>query len=222
MRYIMPKNSPSEEPIIDELAMKMVAALRRATESRMRFLGFHTCVCGARSDSADFILPNGLRTNSLCVHYLAHHRVGIEAGELWAVVGLSVGREYPMSDELHGWTPLREKLGAGSGPPRRSAAVESGTKNVMRPKAATPSTMRSRPRESCAGEAASNGHAQIGAKSMAHKPGDRLMVAGLIVSFVGLCVVLVRVLRVPEYWVPLMVGLGLILLGVIRRMMRED
>jgi len=57
---------------------------------------------------------------------------------------------------------------------------------------------------------------------MAHRPGDRLIVAGLIVSFIGACIVLVRVLRVPEYWVPLMVGLGLVLLGLIRRMMRED
>jgi hypothetical protein len=32
------------------------------------------------------------------------------------------------------------------------------------------------------------------------------------------CIVLIRVLRVPEYWVPLMVGAGLFLLGLIRWM----
>jgi hypothetical protein len=42
------------------------------------------------------------------------------------------------------------------------------------------------------------------------------MMAGLIVTFIGLCIVLIRVLRVPEYWVPLMVGAGLFLLGLIR------
>jgi hypothetical protein len=42
------------------------------------------------------------------------------------------------------------------------------------------------------------------------------MTAGLIVMFVGVCIVLIRVLRVPEYWVPLMVGTGLFLLGLIR------
>lgn len=57
---------------------------------------------------------------------------------------------------------------------------------------------------------------------MARKPGDRLIVGGLIVSFIGLCVVLVRVLHVPAYWVPLMVGVGLVVLGVIRRLTSED
>ena len=42
------------------------------------------------------------------------------------------------------------------------------------------------------------------------------MTAGMIVTFVGLCIVLIRVLRVPEYWVPLMVGVGLFLLGLVR------
>jgi len=104
MLYIVPKNSPSEEPIIDELTMKMVAALRKATLPNRRSLSFHTCVCGAMSDSTDFILPNGLCTNSLCVHYLAYHRGEVEAGELWAVEGLSDGSEYPSSHELHGWS----------------------------------------------------------------------------------------------------------------------
>jgi len=57
---------------------------------------------------------------------------------------------------------------------------------------------------------------------MARKSGNGLIIAGAIVTFIGLCIVLVRVLGVPEYWVPLMVGLGLILLGVIRRMMSKD
>jgi hypothetical protein len=42
------------------------------------------------------------------------------------------------------------------------------------------------------------------------------MTAGLIVTFIGLCIVLIRLLRVPEYWVPLMVGVGLFLLGFAR------
>lgn len=57
---------------------------------------------------------------------------------------------------------------------------------------------------------------------MARQSGNGLIIAGAIVTFIGLCIVLVRVLSVPEYWVPLMVGLGLILLGVIRRMMSKD
>lgn len=51
---------------------------------------------------------------------------------------------------------------------------------------------------------------------MADGSGRGLMTAGLIVAFVGLCIVLIRVLRVPEYWIPLLVGVGLFLLGFIR------
>ncbi|HEY7650411.1 MAG TPA: hypothetical protein VID04_15550 [Methylomirabilota bacterium] len=51
---------------------------------------------------------------------------------------------------------------------------------------------------------------------MTDRSGRGLMMAGLIVTFIGLCIVLIRVLRVPEYWVPLMVGVGLFLLGLIR------
>jgi hypothetical protein len=48
------------------------------------------------------------------------------------------------------------------------------------------------------------------------------MTAGAIVTFVGLCIVLVKVARVPGYWVPLMVGIGLFLFGFVRWLIRED
>ena len=38
---------------------------------------------------------------------------------------------------------------------------------------------------------------------------------------VGLCIVLVKVARVPEYWMPLMVGIGLLLFGLVRRLTRK-
>jgi Na+/H+ antiporter NhaD/arsenite permease-like protein len=48
------------------------------------------------------------------------------------------------------------------------------------------------------------------------------MMAGLIVTFIGLCIVLIRLLRVPEHWVPLMVGVGLFLLGLVRWATRKE
>ena len=51
---------------------------------------------------------------------------------------------------------------------------------------------------------------------MANRSGRGLMVAGVIVMFVGVCIVLVKLVRVPEYWVPLMVGVGLFLVGGVR------
>jgi len=53
---------------------------------------------------------------------------------------------------------------------------------------------------------------------MGHASGNRLLLAGTIVTFIGLCIVLVRVWHVPAYWVPLMVGIGLIVMGLLRRL----
>ena len=57
---------------------------------------------------------------------------------------------------------------------------------------------------------------------MADNSGRRLMMAGLIVAFIGLCIVLVQVLHVPGYWVPLMVGVGIFLLGLVRWLSARD
>jgi len=51
----------------------------------------------------------------------------------------------------------------------------------------------------------------------ARKPGSGLIFAGTILSVIGVCIIAVEVWNLPGYWVPLMVGLGLILIGLIRR-----
>ena len=57
---------------------------------------------------------------------------------------------------------------------------------------------------------------------MAGNSGGKLMMAGLIVAFIGLCIVLVQILHVPRYWVPLMVGVGIFLLGLVRWLSARD
>jgi len=57
---------------------------------------------------------------------------------------------------------------------------------------------------------------------MAGNSGGKLMMAGLIVAFIGLCIVLVQVLHVPRSWVPLMVGVGIFLLGLVRWLIARD
>ena len=57
---------------------------------------------------------------------------------------------------------------------------------------------------------------------MANRSSTGLMTAGVIVMFIGLCIILIRVLRVPAYWVPLMVGVGLFLAGFIRWLTHKD
>jgi mannose/fructose/N-acetylgalactosamine-specific phosphotransferase system component IIC len=61
---------------------------------------------------------------------------------------------------------------------------------------------------------------------MADRSGNGLLVAGMILTVVGFCIVLIKVWHVPAYWVPLMAGLALIVMGLIRRLVsggsRED
>ncbi len=49
---------------------------------------------------------------------------------------------------------------------------------------------------------------------------NKLMVAGLVVTLVGLFIVIRHEMGIPSYWTPLLVGIGLLLAGAIYSMMR--
>jgi len=42
-----------------------------------------------------------------------------------------------------------------------------------------------------------------------------LMLAGLVVTLVGLFIVIRHSLEIPSYWTPLLVGIGLLIAGVV-------
>lgn len=98
--FIEPSDRPSAKPVIDELTCKMAAALREA-ERINPTRGWHTCYCRATSDNCEHLLPNGLITNSLSVHYLAHHRNEISREELGKVAQLEYGEAWPTDQELY-------------------------------------------------------------------------------------------------------------------------
>lgn len=100
--FIEPKLAASAAPLIDDLTRRMAAAHRVAERSPYCFAGVHRCVCGALSKSFDLILPNGEKTNSLCVHYLAHHRQEVPSDQLARVAGLNYGEADPSEVELRG------------------------------------------------------------------------------------------------------------------------
>jgi len=48
------------------------------------------------------------------------------------------------------------------------------------------------------------------------RSGSGLMVAGAIVIVIGFGVALIKALNLPNYWIPLVVGIGLLVIGAIR------
>jgi len=106
--FIEPKGSPSAEPLIDELTVKMAEGLRRSKAGVMvddrlvggSYRGVHTCRCGVTSSNTDHLLPNGEVTNSLAAHYLAWHREEVPQAQLDKVKGLPDSRIIPSAKEL--------------------------------------------------------------------------------------------------------------------------
>ena len=44
---------------------------------------------------------------------------------------------------------------------------------------------------------------------------NKLMVAGLVVTLIGLFIVIKREMGIPSYWTPLLVGIGLMIAGAV-------
>jgi hypothetical protein len=100
--FIEPQEPASTAPLVDHLTRRITAAYRAAKPSRYFYGGFHQCVCGAHSSNCDYFLPDGDKTNSLCVHYLAHHRQEVPNKQLARVAALKYGEADPSEDELQG------------------------------------------------------------------------------------------------------------------------
>jgi hypothetical protein len=101
--YIEPTQPASPLPVLDQLTRKMAAAFRKAVvDPRHRFYGLHRCVCGALSTNVDYVLPDGRHTNSLCVHYVAHHRSEIPRDQLARIEALAFEEVLPNDNELQG------------------------------------------------------------------------------------------------------------------------
>lgn len=100
--FIEPDQPPAIEPILDPYTRRMCAAYRLARPSDYAYGGIHSCRCGALSTCTDHVLPNGLVTNSLCVHYLAHHRSAVSIAELDIIGSFAWGEADPLPSEFIG------------------------------------------------------------------------------------------------------------------------
>jgi len=80
--FVEPVRPAANLPVRDALSAKMRELMAQSTPSDYVYFGFHQCICGAKSDSRDWILPTGQKTNSLAVHYLEYHRDEVPDEEL--------------------------------------------------------------------------------------------------------------------------------------------
>ncbi len=107
--FIEPTKPADIQPVIDEYTRKMTAAYRQTLEGflhdgeimEVATAGFQSCSCGAHSDNVNHVMPDkSAETNSLCIHYLAHHRDEVPESELQKVAQLNYGEEEPTIAEL--------------------------------------------------------------------------------------------------------------------------
>lgn len=98
-----PKELKNEYPIQDEITEIMQQALDEAVEgtanysnldekeqhnTNYAYKGFHSTDCGKHSTNVDYLLKNGMITNSLCVYYLKYYRDSIPLSEMKKVIEL--------------------------------------------------------------------------------------------------------------------------------------
>jgi hypothetical protein len=107
--FIEPAELASPSPVIDHITRRMCAAFRKARVSDYAYGGVHVCVCGAHSSSSDYHLPSGDLTNSLCGHYVSHHRSEVPPDQLARIEAFSFGELEPTEHELRGTRRVRQR-----------------------------------------------------------------------------------------------------------------
>lgn len=99
MLYIEPPVSekadkPTDDDYIYKMMKKVMSRAKSGAGNYMNeessgdfrvgvaYKGFHRAEDGKRSSNKDYLLENGMITNSLCLHYLAWYREWIPASEM--------------------------------------------------------------------------------------------------------------------------------------------
>jgi len=106
--FVEPEKRPVRVPVIDALTRKMTGAWRKRTRKEPGFRGFHRCTserCYTSSDNYNYLVATAdgrmLMTNSLAIHYLAHHRDEVPAEELAKVAQLLADEVEPTAEEMN-------------------------------------------------------------------------------------------------------------------------
>jgi len=73
---------PSDNPTEDEITNKVDFIFSKCINPNYSYRGAHRTKCGKFSDNNDWILPNGMTTNSLCTYYVRYYRLFIPESEI--------------------------------------------------------------------------------------------------------------------------------------------
>lgn len=102
--FVEPVNAPSSTPVEDEITKAVEAAWGARRESDYGYRGVHSCTapgCAVHSDNRDHWITLGgveYMTNSLCAHYLRHHRAEVPQRDL-DIIRASLGPTLPAPGE---------------------------------------------------------------------------------------------------------------------------
>lgn len=76
------KGKASLLPLLDDITRKTIYLYSLTKPSEDSYRGFHATQDGQISDNKDHILPNGIITHSLCVHYIKYYRPYVPQSEI--------------------------------------------------------------------------------------------------------------------------------------------
>lgn len=79
---IRPQRRGREQGVRDRLVWKLEMALSRARPAARQTGGYRRCACGEVARPTALVLPGGLHTNELALHYLEFHRSEVPEAEL--------------------------------------------------------------------------------------------------------------------------------------------
>jgi hypothetical protein len=111
--YIEPTRSASQAPVNDEFTLKVAFQMMNFTHkgvvmdeetffTGLSTKGVHLCT-GCRSEnvssrSYDILLPCGLATNTLALHYLQYHREEIPVEEMKKIMSIPPAGDFSLSN----------------------------------------------------------------------------------------------------------------------------
>lgn len=109
--FIEPKLAPEASPVIDEYTLKLAYQMAHFTKIGVFYnggfspnistMGVHTCTgdsCSAQSNSYDILLPCGLPTNTLALHYVMYHRSEVPVSDLQKIESMEYDPAFTMAD----------------------------------------------------------------------------------------------------------------------------